>query len=142
MPGWRCNSTSSRVMREGFEPLIKRIRKTRACSIDHLGRPFQGTAKEHAVVLGWAKYDNVVMKLSAVPSRNNYPHRDAQPVVKQLTEAFGAERLMFGGGFSANATGQSYRAERERVAAFLTHLSERTGSKVFGGTAARVMGFA
>ena len=26
--------------------------------IDHLGRPFQGTPKEYAVVLGWAKLPN------------------------------------------------------------------------------------
>lgn len=125
----------------GFEPLIRDFAKTRVL-IDHLGRPFQGTAKEHTVVLRWAKYANVVMKLSSVPSRNNYPHRDAQPVVKQLTGAFGAERLMFGGGFSASATGWSYRAERDRVAAFLTHLSESDRTKIFGGTAAKVMGFA
>jgi predicted TIM-barrel fold metal-dependent hydrolase len=126
---------------DGFEPLIREFAKTRVL-IDHLGRPFQGTAKEHAVVLRWAKYPNVVMKLSSVPSRNNYPHRDAQPVVKQLTEAFGADRLMFGGGFSASATGKSYRAERDRVAAVLMHLSESDRAQVFGGTAAKVMGFA
>ena len=84
----------------GLRAPDSRVREDRVF-IDHLGRPFQGTAKEHAVVLGWAKYANVVMKLSSVPSRNNYPHRDAQPVVEQLTEAFGADRLMFGGGFSA-----------------------------------------
>src|SRR5207248_2519454 len=88
---------------EGFEPLVKEFKDTRVF-VDHLGRPFQGTAKEHAVVLAWAKFEHVVMKLSAVPSRNTYPHRDPQPVVKQLTEAFGPDRLMSGGGFGAAAT--------------------------------------
>jgi predicted TIM-barrel fold metal-dependent hydrolase len=125
---------------EGFEPLVKEFKDTRVF-VDHLGRPFQGTEKEHAVVLRWAKFDHVVMKLSAVPNRNSYPHRDPQPVVKQLTEAFGADRLMYGGGFGASATGKSYRAERERVAALLAHLSAADRAKVLGGTAAKVMGF-
>jgi predicted TIM-barrel fold metal-dependent hydrolase len=126
---------------EGFEPLVKEFKETRVF-VDHLGRPFQGTEMEYAVVLNWAKFDNVVMKLSSVPNKNSYPHRDPQPAVKQLTGAFGADRLMFGGGFSAGATGQSYRAERERVAGLLAHLSAEDRVKVLGGTAAKLMGFA
>lgn len=125
---------------EGFEPYIKEFKDTRVF-VDHLGRPFQGTEKEYAVVLRWAKFDNVVMKLSSVPNKNAYPHRDPQAAVKQLTEAFGADRLMYGGGFNATATGKSYRAERERVAGLLAHLSAADRAKVFGGTAAKVMGF-
>ncbi|HJZ57142.1 MAG TPA: amidohydrolase family protein [Gemmataceae bacterium] len=125
---------------EGFESLIKEFKGVRVL-VDHLGRPFQGTEKEHAVVLGWGKYEHVVMKISAVPDRKTYPHRDPQPVVKQLTEAFGADRLMYGGGFGAGATGESYRKERERIAGFLAHLSDAERAKVFGGTAEKLMGF-
>jgi predicted TIM-barrel fold metal-dependent hydrolase len=125
---------------EGFEPLIKEFKDTRVF-VDHLGRPFQGTEKEYAVVLKWANFKNVIMKLSSVPSPRAYPHRDPQPVVKQLTEAFGADRLMFGGGFAAGATGKSYLKERERVAGLLAHLSDADRAKVLGGTAAKVMGF-
>ena len=121
----------------GFEPLIKEFAITTVL-IDHMGRPFQGTAKEHAVVLKWAKYKNVVVKLSAVPAKRNYPHRDPLPVVKQLTEAFGADRLMYGGGFSASATGARYKAERDRIAALLTHLSDADRARIFGGTAAKL----
>jgi predicted TIM-barrel fold metal-dependent hydrolase len=125
---------------EGFEPLIKEFKETRVF-IDHMGRPFQGTEKEYAVVLGWAKYKNTVMKLSAVPSKNTYPHRDPQDAVKRLTREFGAERLMYGGGFGIGATGNSYLKERERIAALLAHLSETDRARVFGGTAAKLMGF-
>jgi predicted TIM-barrel fold metal-dependent hydrolase len=125
---------------EGFEPLIREFPTVRVL-VDHLGRPFQGTAKEHERVVGWAKYDHVVVKLSAVPNRNAYPHRDPQAVVKQLADAYGADRLMYGGGFDAKATGMSYRAERERVGTFLGHLSAADRAKVFGGTAARLFGF-
>ena len=124
----------------GFEPYIKEMKSVRVL-IDHLGRPFQGTEKEHAVVVGWAKYDHAVMKLSAVPDRRTYPHRDPATVIKQLTDAFGADRLMYGGGFGAKATGESYRQERERIAGFLGHLSAADRARVLGGTAARLFGF-
>ena len=101
---------------DGFSPLIKEFKDTRVL-IDHLGRPFQGTEKEYATVLAWAKYPNVVMKLSSVPDKKVYPHSDPQPAVKRLTEAFGADRLMFGGGYSEKATGKSLIAERERYLA-------------------------
>lgn len=126
---------------EGFEPYLKEFTDVRVF-VDHLGRPFQGTAREHARVLAWGKRPNVLMKLSAVPDRNSFPHRDPGPVIRQLTDAYGAERLMYGGGFNAAATPASYRAERERIAGFLTHLNEADRANVFGGTAAKVMGFA
>ena len=124
----------------GFEPYLKEFKSVRVL-IDHLGRPFQGTEKEHALVVGWAKYDQVVMKLSAVPDRRAYPHRDPGPVIRQLTDAYGADRLMYGGGYGAKATGAGYRAERERIAGFLGHLSAADRAKAFGGTAARLFGF-
>jgi len=43
-------------------------------------------------VVGWSKFDNVVMKLSGMPEKEKYPHRDPAAVVKQLGDAFGAER--------------------------------------------------
>src|SRR5262249_34902316 len=113
---------------EGVEPLIREVKDVRGF-IDHMGRPVPGTPKGQAVVLGWAKYENVVMKLSAVPDRRSYPHRDPQEVVKQLTTAFGADRMMHGGGFGANTTGASYRKERERIASFLAHLSDADRAK-------------
>lgn len=122
---------------EGFEPLIKEFAKTRVL-IDHLGRPFQGTAKDYDRVVSWSKFDNVVMKLSAVPDKKAYPHSDPQPVMKRLTEAFGADRLMYGGGYNEKATGKSYKAERDRIAALLAHLTDADRAKVFGGTAAKL----
>ncbi len=122
---------------EGFEPLIKEFAKTRVL-IDHLGRPFQGTTKDYDRVVSWSKFDNVVMKLSAVPDKKAYPHSDPQPVIKRLTEAFGADRLMYGGGYNEKATGKSYKAERDRIAELLAHLTDADRAKVFGGTAAKL----
>ena len=124
----------------GFEPYIKDFPSVRVL-VDHLGRPFQGTPREHAAVVAWSKYDNVVMKLSSVPDRRTYPHRDPAGVVKQLADTYGADRLMYGGGYSSTSTGATYRAERERVAGFLAHLPAADRTKVLGGTAAKLFGF-
>jgi predicted TIM-barrel fold metal-dependent hydrolase len=124
----------------GFELLIKEFPQTTVI-IDHLGRPFQGTPEEHAVVLGWAKLPNTVMKLSALPEKTQYPHRDIAPVIRALVDAYGPDRLIYGGGYGAEATGASYRAVRERLLSFLTHLSDEDQAKVLGGTAARLFNF-
>jgi predicted TIM-barrel fold metal-dependent hydrolase len=124
----------------GFEPLIKEFPRTTVI-IDHLGRPFQGTPEEYAVVLGWAKLPNTIMKLSSLPAKEQYPHRDVGPVIKDLVNRFGPDRLIYGGGFGAAATGASYRAYRERVRSYLTDLSPEDQAKVLGGTAARLFGF-
>jgi predicted TIM-barrel fold metal-dependent hydrolase len=106
--------------------------------IDHLGRPFQGTPKEHAVVVRWSRFKNTVMKLSAIPGKETYPHRDIAPVLKELAEAYGPDRLVYGGGFGSGATGESYRQGRERAASYLSFLAAGDLSKVLGGTAARL----
>jgi len=125
----------------GFEPLIREFNQTKVI-IDHMGRPFQGTPAEHAVVLRWARLDNTVMKLSSIPPQTMYPHRDIGPIVRQLTDAWGADRMIYGGGFSEAATGQSYRQAFERARTYLDHLSAADQEKIFGGTAARLFGFA
>ena len=124
----------------GFEPLIREFPETRVI-IDHLGRPFQGTPKEHAVVMKWSRFPNTVMKLSAIPEQGRYPHRNIRPVIRNLTDAFGADRMIYGGGFSGSATPNSYRAAFERARSFIEHLSTDDQAKLFGGTAAKIYGF-
>jgi predicted TIM-barrel fold metal-dependent hydrolase len=124
----------------GFEPLIADFPKTPVI-VDHLGRPFQGTEEEHAVVLRWSRFENVYLKLSAIPSKQDYPHRDIAPVVRRAVEAFGPDRMLYGGGFNAEATPESYRAVREETRALLTHLPAEAQAKVLGGTAAALFGF-
>jgi predicted TIM-barrel fold metal-dependent hydrolase len=124
----------------GFEPLIREFRRTTVI-IDHLGRPFQATPQEYAVVLGWANLPNTVMKLSSLPPKEQYPHRDVGPIIRDLVVRFGPDRLVYGGGFGAVATGESYRAYKERVRSYLTDLSPGDQAKVLGGTAVRLFGF-
>ncbi len=124
----------------GFEPLIREFYETRVI-VDHLGRPFQGTPEEHARVIRWARFPNVVMKLSSLPLTTSYPHRDIGPVIKQLVNAYGADRLIYGGGFSAQATPESYRAAFDRAASYLTDLSAKEQAQVLGGNAAKLFRF-
>jgi predicted TIM-barrel fold metal-dependent hydrolase len=106
-----------------------------------LGRPFQGTPDEYAVVLGWSRFPNTIMKLSSLPTRDQYPHRELDPIIKNLTQRFGPDRLIYGGGFGAEATGDSYRAYREKVRSYLVHQTVEDQAKIFGGTAAKLFGF-
>ena len=124
----------------GFEPLIKEFSDTTVV-IDHLGRPMQGTIKEHDVVVRWSRFPNTVMKVSAIPDQNSYPHRDVNPIIRRLAAAFGPDRIIYGGGFNAQATGESYRAYREMVGSRLANLSDDDRAKVLGGTAAKLYGF-
>ncbi len=124
----------------GLEPLIREFTGTKVV-IDHLGRPMQGTTQEHDAVIRWSRFPNTVMKVSALPDQNSYPHRDVKPIVRRLTDAFGAERMIYGGGFNSGATGESYRDYRLRVADLLSHLSPDDRLKILGGTAAKLYGF-
>lgn len=125
----------------GFEPLIAEFTSTKVI-IDHLGRPFQGTPEEHAKVVRWSRFPNTIMKIAAIPERHQYPHRDIGPVIKQLTDAFGPERMISGGGFSETATPDSYRAYRQRLIEFLSHLSDANRAKILGENAVKLFAFA
>lgn len=125
----------------GFEPYIREFTKTKLI-IDHLGRPFQGAPEEHAVVVRWARLPNTVMKIASLPAATEYPHRDIGPIVKQLSEAYGADRMIYGGGFNATATPASYRAAYERVRGYLSHLKAEDQAKVLGLNASKLFGWA
>jgi predicted TIM-barrel fold metal-dependent hydrolase len=124
----------------GFEPLIREFKDTKVI-IDHMGRPFQGTPAEHAVVLRWARFDNTIMKLSSIPEQSMYPHRDITPIVRQLTDAWGADRMIYGGGFNESTTGDSYHQAFERARSYLSQLSAADQAKILGGTAAKLFKF-
>ena len=145
---WRTATDHGIAMQIHFEPryaaaldpYLRKYRQTRVI-IDHLGRPMQGTPGEHAVVMRWSELPNTIMKLSAIPSRRNYPHRDVGPIIKKLTDAWGTERLIYGGGFGASATPSSYRNYRNELRTHLAHLTAVDQAKVFGENAARLFQF-
>lgn len=124
----------------GFEPLIREFSKVTVI-VDHLGRPFQGTPKEHDVVQRWARFPNVIMKLSSIPSERQYPHRDVKPILQQLVKGYGPERCIYGGGFNAEATPESYRGAQDRLRSLLSFLSDADQANVLGGNATQLFGW-
>jgi L-fuconolactonase len=99
--------------------------------IDHLAEPALGNAVEYAAVLGLARFDNVYMKLSALEYISNAPplYLDVKPFTRLVADAFGPERLVWGGGTP------------QIVDAHLDHLSEMDRAKVKGANLARLLGF-
>ena len=124
----------------GFESLIKEFSDIRVI-IDHLGRPFQGTPEEHETVIRWSQYPNTVIKLSAIPAQDKFPHRDIRPVIKRLVAEYGAEHMIYGGGFNADATGTSYRSAFEKGRSYISHLPTDEQAQILGGNAIRLFGF-
>src|SRR5439155_22999041 len=108
---------------------------------DQLGAPVHGTPDEREVVSRWSWYKNTVMKLSATPSPNTYPHRDSGPIIKRLALEFGPDRMIYGGGFSSEATGTTYQAAIEQTRSQISFLSATDQAKVIGQNAARLFGF-
>jgi predicted TIM-barrel fold metal-dependent hydrolase len=121
-----------------LEPFIKEFTATPVI-IDHLGRPFQGTPDEHAVVVRWSRFPHTIMKLSAVPPQEQYPHRDVRPIIASLVSAFGPTRLISGGGFSnAESKPETYRKSQEKLRSFVAHVPAAQQQAIFGGNAARI----
>jgi len=67
--------------------------------LDHLARAGQGSAAEYEEVLRLADLPRVYMKFSGVSysSKQQYPYRDVQPLVRRVFKAFGADRILWGG---------------------------------------------
>ncbi|WP_154854959.1 amidohydrolase family protein [Cyclobacterium xiamenense] len=124
----------------GFERYIREFADTTVI-IDHLGRPFQGSPEEHARVIRWADFPNTVMKLSSIPPPERYPHQDVGPIIRQLTNAWGAERMIYGGGFSGDATADSYLRYRQDLLGYLSHLSPQEQAAILGANAAQLFGW-
>ena len=125
----------------GFEPLIREFKLTRVI-VDHLGRPFDTKPEDNDRVLRWADFPNVVMKLSSLPTPDAKEMAELPRVIRKLADTYGADRLIYGGGFDERATAESYRREHERLSELLNFLPVEARTKVLGGNAARLFGFA
>jgi len=84
-----------------------------AVILDHLARGGQGTAAEFNGVLELARYPRVYMKYSGIEysSKEPFPHRDAKPLVRRAFDAFGADRMIWGG--LGSTTGEFDRQVRQ-----------------------------
>jgi predicted TIM-barrel fold metal-dependent hydrolase len=109
-------------------------------------------------LLDLARFANVHVKLCGLPglSRERFPYRDAWPALRAITDAFGAERLMWGsdttrfagrigiGRFQNPATLCDYPGKHSYAESLLfvreaEVLSDAEKATILGGTAARVL---
>jgi len=97
--------------------------------IDHLAEPAFGNIVEYMAVLELARYDRVIMKLSGLGhvSTEPAPYLDVQPLICGLAEAFGPDRLVWGGGMPG------------LIDTHLPHLPDADRAKIKGGNLARLL---
>lgn len=67
--------------------------------LDHLGRGGQETPDDFAAVLQLARLPQTYLKFSGVgySSKQPFPYADAKPLVRRAFDAFGPDRMMWGG---------------------------------------------
>ncbi len=72
--------------------------------VDHLAYPQVAESPgfaTHAPVIALSRFPNIYVKVSDVPRRSEeqFPYGDVIPYIKQVHEAFGADRMMWGTGY-------------------------------------------
>jgi len=67
--------------------------------LDHLARAGQGTPADFNEVLKLAKMPRVYIKFSGIgySSKQPFPHLDAKPLARRAFDAFGPDRVLWGG---------------------------------------------
>ena len=108
--------------------------------LDHLARAGQGTPAEYEEVLKLAKLPRVYMKFSGVnySSKAGYPFRDVQPLLRRTYDAFGPDRMIWGGLGMDMAAFEKNTAMFDEMFAFA---SEADRAKIRGLNAARLFRF-
>lgn len=110
--------------------------------LDHLAQPRHGTPAEYDEVLRLAKFPRVYMKFTgsgvAAASKQGYPHLDAKPIVKRTYEAFGADRMIWGG-LGGNMT--NFEKEVELFEIMFDFARESGRAEIRGLTAKKLFAF-
>jgi predicted TIM-barrel fold metal-dependent hydrolase len=108
--------------------------------LDHLGQYGEGTPAQYEEVLRLAELPRTYMKFSAVhySSKQEYPYRDVKLLIRRIFNAFGPDRIIWGG------LGMDM-AEFEKQAALLDMMfdfaSEQDRAKIRGLNAVQLYGF-
>jgi predicted TIM-barrel fold metal-dependent hydrolase len=108
--------------------------------LDHLARSGQGTPAEYEEVLKLARFPKVYMKFSGVAysSHEKFPYRDAKPVVRKAVDAFGPERMLWGG---LGHTMAEYKQQTELFDEMLGFLNEHDRALIRGLNAKKLFQF-
>ncbi len=111
--------------------------------LDHLARAGDGTPAEYDEVLKLAEFPRVYMKFTSTgvesASKQAYPHLDAKPVVKRAYQAFGADRMMWGG---LGNNMENFEKACRLLDIMFDYASEAERAKIRGLTAKKLFGFA
>jgi predicted TIM-barrel fold metal-dependent hydrolase len=99
--------------------------------LDHMGRPGQGTDREYQDVLKMAKLARVVLKFSNWADYKG----DLHQLTRRLYEAFGPDRMIWGG---LGNTLPDFRKQSARFDELLAFAPEADRAKIRGGNAQRL----
>lgn len=105
--------------------------------IDHLARSGFGTPAEYAQVLEMKRLPNVIMKFSGVrySSREEYPYRDVRALVRLTYDAFGPDRMIWGG---LGHNMEEFRRQRALFEEMFAFAGAADRAKIRGGNALRL----
>jgi L-fuconolactonase len=109
--------------------------------LDHFGKPAIADKRLEpwaTQIRALAQFPHVSCKLSGLVTEadhQNWTAADLQPYVDLVLDAFGPERLMFGGDWPVSELATSYRQWVDTADALLSALSEADKERVFFGNA-------
>lgn len=108
--------------------------------LDHLGRSGEGTPEQFEGILRLAKLPRTYVKFSGwrYSSKQEHPFRDIQPAVRRVYDAFGPDRMLWGG---LGTTMESHRQAIEVFDLAFAFASEEERAKIRGLNAAKLFGF-
>jgi len=111
-----------------------------AVILDHLGRAGMGTQDEFEEVIGLAKLPRTYIKFSGLgySSKQGHPYRDAKPIVTRAFDAFGPDRMIWGG---LGKTMEEFKQAIEVFETLLDQATEADRAKIRGSTAMNLFGF-
>jgi predicted TIM-barrel fold metal-dependent hydrolase len=133
-----------------LDDMVRRHPKVKVV-IDHLARvdlTKKNPKPEIKKLLALAKYPNVYVKvseLSVLSPSKEYPYRDTFPLVKDVYDTFGPDRLLWGTGFPGATRAQADRPPlRQELALIQSEIPFFTAAdraKILGANAAKLWGF-
>ncbi len=125
-----------------LERWIRKYEDVQVC-VDHMARPRVNVPDGAEKLLQLARYPQVYVKISGTwaVSHEAYPYRDTHLVVKQVYDAFGPERLMWGTDWPLVEKECGYTGALDLVRRELAFLNESDREWILGKTVLKLWPF-